>query len=1261
MVEGNDHVKSIPRVITTAYSDELLDIPGQANSGGNSNAQIAEVHSDLTSASLSASCDDLETSSLDQREQKEPRENVKDRDERSVSLLCTEQQQEDVMTPSYSVSAPDLLVISDDNMEEQDHNSRQPTAQLQYVLVEESITEHRPLRQTGTCSPISDELRDTGTDHTLDSTNTSADSDFVMVQSPTQQQSTPRQNKDENNEESNKVGSENANVIRRSPVDTTRYRLAKSHRRSLSTSDVEVMREARKSPDEIEEGEDDRPNTSTDCITARTLTSNVNINEGDSPVLDLSHSPSRKLDMDEHSQADSIQTQDTSSLQGTDDSSDDEEETDDQLSALESQVSLNQHFPTEATIPSQTKYNGTDSHSPVVLRSGNRRSVNAINRYSAEYLVTNIDDKVTIESDDGDATPTSILPRFSHRRINSTSVPFSTVGQFEEPDHAEPAENSVLLLASGGSDNVTGMLSPGHGCDDNKKLSMCSNDSVFLNMEADVVHLSDVDIKVNNDENWMQSSLDNSMEHSAELDPQFYKETGSPKTIRKKKSPILNRRRVTTAVDLHRITSPKTQRKSLQKADVSPTIQHLKKLLVMDELEVINSLSDDSDATVGSGPFVRTGSAMETTSVQRSTSSISDSVSMHMQQQQRIQAGFNGGIGSNNDMSRTRSPLLQPTNLNEPEEEASTLDYIPGSPMAARKQHQLSNQPASPLSLSQSRSPPPSSYSQGLMSGIDQKIRSGNSSPALSASSTPGNVTPNSKAEEDGEDQAIESAVQKPFESHKQLKTAKTISFFEGGTEPSSSFVYDQKETVKEIEEGKLSLDKDHESTVKKFMRGGFFRGSKQNSKKMGKYSGKSFEVDSLQDSPVVPPIPKHLRAKSAKSRSNKPSESSLESIPSSPSSITRSASMQVGPKGEREPQNTLNQHRMSQMTRYNSDDVLSSPTKIQNGSNLDILEETPPINRKEKRSTSISPPVLPQVSAGESDEELERISLSTNHPELYLMKEVPWERTIDRKVYKKMNKAERERQAILQELLYTEKQHLRALYVLKLIFKNGISKQVSEDILEQLFPKLDELIEISVRFVKGMEAKKNGIMIDDLSDILTQQFSGDSYDQMLSAFSGFCSGQLNAMEIYRELQKKKNFARAMKEMHSLKECQRLELPDYYTKVTQRLSQLIILMIRLVKKTESLKLDHCVFLQESMQQLQCLVTAVDQSVEDRKNLMEVMDIESRLEISVPKSSKITNRQDLKNLSLTAHNRKLKKRGDATWMGHGRQTGMLYSR
>ena len=180
-----------------------------------------------------------------------------------------------------------------------------------------------------------------------------------------------------------------------------------------------------------------------------------------------------------------------------------------------------------------------------------------------------------------------------------------------------------------------------------------------------------------------------------------------------------------------------------------------------------------------------------------------------------------------------------------------------------------------------------------------------------------------------------------------------------------------------------------------------------------------------------------------------------------------------------------------------------------------------------------------------------------------YFLSPAVWE-TIDRKVCRKLNKDERERQAVLHELLQTEKHHLWALHVLKLIFHQNIAKILPEEVVYQMFPELDMLTEISNNLVNRLEERKNSSassnMIEDFTDVLYDQFSGETRERLLHAFGRFCSSHLTAIEAYKEQLKNKPFARLMKDLHGLKECQRLTLTDYLTQVSQRLTKLLTLM-----------------------------------------------------------------------------------------------------
>ena len=273
-----------------------------------------------------------------------------------------------------------------------------------------------------------------------------------------------------------------------------------------------------------------------------------------------------------------------------------------------------------------------------------------------------------------------------------------------------------------------------------------------------------------------------------------------------------------------------------------------------------------------------------------------------------------------------------------------------------------------------------------------------------------------------------------------------------------------------------------------------------------------------------------------------------------------------------------------------------------------------------------------------------------------YFLSPAAWE-TIDRKVYHKLNKDERECQTVLHELLQTEKRHLRSLHVLKLIFRLNIAKILPEEVVYQMFPELDNLIEISNNFINRLEERKDSSAssktIEDFTDVLYDQFSGEMRERLLHAFGRFCSSHLTAIEVYKEQLKNKPFARLMKDLHGMKECQGFTLPDYLTQVTQRLTKLLTFMQRLVKFTESLKLNHALKLRRGMENLQQLVSDVGQAVEDHKNHVELMNIQNRLEIT-PKLNKHINWKEIKGLNLMAQDRKLRKRGNAMWMGHGKQ-------
>ena len=417
-----------------------------------------------------------------------------------------------------------------------------------------------------------------------------------------------------------------------------------------------------------------------------------------------------------------------------------------------------------------------------------------------------------------------------------------------------------------------------------------------------------------------------------------------------------------------------------------------------------------------------------------------------------------------------------------------------------------------------------------------------------------------------------------------------------------------------------------------------------------------AFVHESLLDREVA--LGRPTRPQSAARSSNKRGSKMLEPSPpleffTSDAYLQRSESLQIA----------SNAGRTSAMRR-DSDASRSKAFKPYNTGELKPFQPVSLLDAiREPALDSPTPPLVPptaQDSEGEAleDEQLNVVAdLRTDDiPELALP-EMAWYKTITKQTMRKMKKEERERQEIIHELAITQKHHVRILNLLDLVFRPQLSKYLSADVIGELFPGLDDLLVASKAFDARLDRKRSiSSTVEDISDVLLEQLTGEGRVELLRAYSKFCSLHMNALEMYKEQTRKKNIKYLFKELHSLKDCQRLTLPDFYQSISQHLTKLVPVMNRLAKKTESLKLSHTARLKECADKFLDLVASVDKAVSNHEKHVELLSIHNRLEVVLPKSLK--NYNHLKGLSLIAHNRTLRKRGDAIWMGNGKQMSMM---
>ena len=407
------------------------------------------------------------------------------------------------------------------------------------------------------------------------------------------------------------------------------------------------------------------------------------------------------------------------------------------------------------------------------------------------------------------------------------------------------------------------------------------------------------------------------------------------------------------------------------------------------------------------------------------------------------------------------------------------------------------------------------------------------------------------------------------------------------------------------------------------------------------------------------------IRAKSAKQR---PKLNDLFIPPEPPTSGSPQHQSREKEEGEEEEEEGKKEKKRDRKKlgpehRRDSDSsLIHSPTNSAFDHSLSVVGESGQKVAGCTDPNSLSPAPPENLSDSDREEVSQQLvrSMSQSHPELEVREDTEWQRTVDRRVLRKMNKHERDRQNIIHELIQTERHHYRALHVLKLVFKSQMEKHLSEESLSIMFPELDNLIEISWSFLDRLEERRgkegSNVIVQDISDILLEEFTTEKRERILNTFGEFCTYHLIAVEMYKEQLKKKQFGRLVQQLYRVKECQRLYLPDYYTSVSQRLTKMVQFLVRLVKKTDVLKLDHSERLRQCQRELESLVAAVDQRVNERKNQMELMEIQEKLEIGLPRTAaKHPVLRAMKDLNLTAQNRLLIKRGEAQLIhGHGKQ-------
>lgn len=94
-------------------------------------------------------------------------------------------------------------------------------------------------------------------------------------------------------------------------------------------------------------------------------------------------------------------------------------------------------------------------------------------------------------------------------------------------------------------------------------------------------------------------------------------------------------------------------------------------------------------------------------------------------------------------------------------------------------------------------------------------------------------------------------------------------------------------------------------------------------------------------------------------------------------------------------------------------------------------------------------------------------------------------------------------------------------------MFVDGLQKHFQlGDKVYRMFPRLVELTEIHIAFLKNLKEKQrlaasnNGGIVDSIADLLLDQFSNINAQRLKSAYGEFCSRHRDALDVYKILEK---------------------------------------------------------------------------------------------------------------------------------------------
>ncbi|XP_041932758.1 rho guanine nucleotide exchange factor 1a isoform X2 [Alosa sapidissima] len=234
------------------------------------------------------------------------------------------------------------------------------------------------------------------------------------------------------------------------------------------------------------------------------------------------------------------------------------------------------------------------------------------------------------------------------------------------------------------------------------------------------------------------------------------------------------------------------------------------------------------------------------------------------------------------------------------------------------------------------------------------------------------------------------------------------------------------------------------------------------------------------------------------------------------------------------------------------------------------------------------------------------------------------WSTAVDSAYLQTHRKDVIKRQDVIYELIQTEMHHLRTLRIMDGVLRRGMLEEVQLEpgTVNVLFPCLDRLLALHRRFLAQLLLRRNHCLqpgsehnftIHQLGDILFDQFSGQTADEMRKTYAEFCSRHLKAVKRYKEL-----FAREKRLQYFIRRVGRGPLlrrhgyQECILLVTQRITKYPVLVQRILDNTKESP-EEAESLSQALAALRELLSSVDEQVLELERTHRLQEFQARLD------------------------------------------------